>query len=495
MFVIRLGALLLLTFGGLAFLMYPDIKAAAGITGLGAVVALAWYFLTQHGRVIIRVDQEEIRRMDREGGQRIRWVDVSEVEIAESLFPTRTGVVPLRYAIVRGMGRQQIAFADLTFIDGPALYVAAPEPTPITDVAQAEVLLALVADRVGDEKLLPDAEPDEEADESDEPAAEEEEEEEPPPRDRKLHIGLLALLAKLGSKAVKPVIGMFKGTQGVLAAASVGALALLWSWEMAIAVLVLLMVHELGHYFAMRRAGLEVKGIYLIPILGAATVPKDQWRTRSQQAAIALAGPLWSTVLNLIPFVIVLATGDRYPLMATVAGIWALFNFLNLLPISPLDGGRLLSALGNSISSGIGTAISLGAMLLVMGIAILKGLYLVPLLGLIGLAEIASERSSSSLARKLEAASEKERFGPTVLAWYRQMTRPGFPDASEDRLREAELSRYRHMVKLGKVGAMTAGQGAFYFSLYIALGLTAAAILYTVAAVHPELSAFLDILR
>jgi Zn-dependent protease len=489
MFAIRMGALLLLTFAGLALLTRGDFLAASIMTGLGGLVAVVWYVLTQHQRVVIQVDHEAIRRIERDDSQRIRWVDVSEVALGEVLVPQRDEPVAVRFVLVRGMGSQKIAFSDLTYLDGAHLDVGAPDPTPVTDVAQADVLLGLVADRVHDERLLPASAA---ATALDEPGTTIEDA--PVPRERKLRAGLFALFVKLGAKAVKPALGFFKGTQGVLAAASVGALALVLSWQAALALALMLVVHELGHAHAMRRCGLRVRGIYFIPFLGAATVPEDVWRTRGQQARVALSGPLWSTALNLIPAAVLAASGSRDPMLFAITGLMALLNIMNLLPIAPLDGGRLLSAIASSLGTRVGLVVSSVVALAVVGLAFAVELYLFVLLGAIGFVELAAERSVMSRSRLLARAGRVGELEPEGLARLRQLTRPAFPGDSEQKLRELELTKIRRANMLARVEPMSARGVVAWGALYLALLVVLAGLLFWIAAVHPDLEALRSVL-
>ncbi|MCH1932502.1 site-2 protease family protein, partial [Shewanella sp. A25] len=72
--------------------------------------------------------------------------------------------------------------------------------------------------------------------------------------------GLLVLGFKLFKSA--------KVIKVVLAGASVAAYSWLFSFEFAIALILCLVIHEYGHIRAMKRFGLQTKGIYLIPFLG-----------------------------------------------------------------------------------------------------------------------------------------------------------------------------------------------------------------------------------
>lgn len=499
LFAMRLVVLLLLTFGGLALLMHPDWLAAALITGLGAVVAVIWYLVTSHRAGGIRVDDEVLVRLDKADPVRIRWVDVSSVTVGEALVPQRSGTFPLRFVLVRGLGTRRIAFADLTFIDNQQVHVGAPDPTIVTDVSNAEVLLAIVADRVEESGLL------EILDESDRSEGLEAAEggdagtesnvlgAQVRPR-RRFAAGLIALALKLGAKAAKPVLGLFKGTQGVLAAASVGILALIFSWQGALILVGLILFHEFGHFFAMRRSGLPVRGIYLLPF-GAATVADDVWKTRGQQAFIALGGPLWGAALTLVLTIISAATSGRYPLLGAAAALGALLNLLNLLPIAPLDGGRLLSAVSYSIHSTLGLVLSTAALVIGLVFAVAKGLHLFTVLILVGVLELAVERTTAKRLSQLGFVREAHRFTAEILAKLRLLTRPGFPEGAEGKLRELELSKMVHLEKLARIAPMSPRQAAFWFLLYGVLSVGLIALLYWVLALHPDFDALIEVLR
>jgi len=88
----------------------------------------------------------------------------------------------------------------------------------------------------------------------------------------------------------------------------------------------------------------ETRGIYLIPLLGAAAVAEDNFPSRRAEATIALAGPLTGAVLAAGTGLLYFAT--RNGAFAAAAGWMALINLFNLLPVVPLDGGRVVKPLG-----------------------------------------------------------------------------------------------------------------------------------------------------
>ena len=108
------------------------------------------------------------------------------------------------------------------------------------------------------------------------------------------------------------------------------------------------LAHELAHAFVAKRRGVQVEGITLY-LFGGATEIVSEARRWGDEFALTAAGPLTSLGLALV-FGLIAFGADRLALGAVtvVAGELAWLNGIvgafNLLPGSPLDGGRLLEA-------------------------------------------------------------------------------------------------------------------------------------------------------
>jgi Zn-dependent protease len=117
---------------------------------------------------------------------------------------------------------------------------------------------------------------------------------------------------------------------------------LVFGWKLAVVVMLLLLAHELGHYFAFRVYGLPVRLPAFVPLLGAFTAgapPEDL----EQDAYIALAGPLVGLGLAAVCYAIGDATRDRF--WYACADLSAFLNLFNMIPMPPFDGGRIIGAL------------------------------------------------------------------------------------------------------------------------------------------------------
>jgi Zn-dependent protease len=142
---------------------------------------------------------------------------------------------------------------------------------------------------------------------------------------------ILSLL-KIG-KIAGPLISMM---------VSIGAYALIYPWGFAIGIVLLLLVHELGHVIAAKRIGLPVSAPLFIPFLGALITMKKHPLDAKTEAYVAFGGPILGTIGATAVF------GAGYymdsPLLYSLAYIGLLLNLINLLPIHPLDGGRIATA-------------------------------------------------------------------------------------------------------------------------------------------------------
>jgi Zn-dependent protease len=155
-------------------------------------------------------------------------------------------------------------------------------------------------------------------------------------------VALAALLAKFKA-AVLLVLKLKLFTTALSMLVSVGAYAAIWGWRFGLGFVLLLLVHESGHALEARRQGLAVSAPVFIPFMGAAILlremPRDAWR----EARVALAGPLVGSLAAGLCWW--LASTSHSDLLLALAYIGFFINLFNLLPIVPLDGGRIVTAI------------------------------------------------------------------------------------------------------------------------------------------------------
>lgn len=127
---------------------------------------------------------------------------------------------------------------------------------------------------------------------------------------------------------------------------SIGAYAIDSGLPFSVGLVLLILVHELGHVYRLKRLGISASVPMFIPFLGAFIALKEMPPNPKAEADVALEGPIWGTVAALACFGLFWATGDV--LLGRLAWFGFLMNLFNLLPIPPLDGGRAVRAFGPS---------------------------------------------------------------------------------------------------------------------------------------------------
>jgi Zn-dependent protease len=132
-----------------------------------------------------------------------------------------------------------------------------------------------------------------------------------------------------------------------------GLPGLIWSIGLIVLFFVCVILHELGHSLTARRYGVRVPRILLLPIGGMAEFDRIP-RKPSEELLITLAGPAVNFLLvaALLPLVWRgLFTAEEMPgysIASIIDQLWfanLIMGIFNLLPVFPMDGGRILRAL------------------------------------------------------------------------------------------------------------------------------------------------------
>jgi Zn-dependent protease len=128
---------------------------------------------------------------------------------------------------------------------------------------------------------------------------------------------------------------------------SLAVYATIWGWPYAAGFVALLFAHEMGHFVAARQCRLNVGAPTFIPFVGAWIELKDQPHDVRTEAYVAMAGPLVGTVAAVAVYLWGRWTDSTLLLAIAYAGLF--LNLFNLLPISPLDGGRITAIISPRI--------------------------------------------------------------------------------------------------------------------------------------------------
>ena len=157
----------------------------------------------------------------------------------------------------------------------------------------------------------------------------------PAPHQARIHAELAHLTRRRTCRSAS--VWIFVGTLVLFFATLVGHIA-----PLMLAMLVgVLLAHEMGHFVAMRAFGYRETAVYFLPLVGAAASGTKPEATLSERAVVFLAGPVPGLAAGLV-MMNTLPRGDQLGWWTPLTLMLVYVNLFNLLPVLPLDGGRLV---------------------------------------------------------------------------------------------------------------------------------------------------------
>lgn len=103
-------------------------------------------------------------------------------------------------------------------------------------------------------------------------------------------------------------------------------------------------IHELGHVCAALLVGVNVRSVQLLPFGGVAVIEDHGRLTAVREIGIALAGPLQNGIMILMALALKQVEYGNIAYLDYFIGANAMIALFNLLPVLPLDGGKVLQA-------------------------------------------------------------------------------------------------------------------------------------------------------
>lgn len=149
------------------------------------------------------------------------------------------------------------------------------------------------------------------------------------------------------------------------------------------------LLHELAHYAVLRLCGVRTARFTLTGLGASLYVPELHRLSYGAELLSAAAGPL----MNLLLWVLLSLTGREE--LTLFAGAQMVLGVLNLLPVRPMDGGRILwlatayltePYTADRVAAAVGLAASSALLALCLWLVLTTGSGLFPLLGALWLA-------------------------------------------------------------------------------------------------------------
>jgi Zn-dependent protease len=163
-------------------------------------------------------------------------------------------------------------------------------------------------------------------------------------------ITVLVAVGVIGLKFFKTLLIGFKAFKlaailktGLTMILCMWAYALAWGWQFAVAFVLLIFVHEMGHVYALRQFGIRSSVPVFIPFVGAFIAMKEMPPNVEIEAWTGIAGPLVGTGGATLCWSAGLYTGNPFWFAVAYSGFF--LNLFNMIPVRPLDGGRTVAAI------------------------------------------------------------------------------------------------------------------------------------------------------
>lgn len=116
-----------------------------------------------------------------------------------------------------------------------------------------------------------------------------------------------------------------------------------YGWQFAVGFVLLILIHELGHTIANWYYGIKQSPPIFLPYVGALIMLRQNPPDAKAEAVIGIAGPIAGTFGALACYAMYLYTGNPILLVLTHNALF--LNLFNLIPIWPLDGGRVAAGI------------------------------------------------------------------------------------------------------------------------------------------------------
>jgi len=157
---------------------------------------------------------------------------------------------------------------------------------------------------------------------------------------------LLLILGKLKFLLIILKLGKFASTLGSMFI-MIFIYAQMFGWAYGLGFVLLIFAHEMGHYIVAKNVDIDVSGPVFIPFVGAFINMREQPKNALIEAKIAAGGPILGSLAALACVLFYMLTSNSLFLALAYSGF--MINLFNLIPLHPLDGGRIVTAISPKI--------------------------------------------------------------------------------------------------------------------------------------------------
>lgn len=148
---------------------------------------------------------------------------------------------------------------------------------------------------------------------------------------------------------------------------TIGSATLFFSSTLAVLMISIIIVHEVGHWLAFKIAGHTRPRMILLPFIGGAVVSDQPFRSTREEAFVSLMGPGFSALYGIAFMLVAYDLGTDFShifgvdpgpeyvknhyagiMCVGAAALIGIANIFQMIPVPPLDGGHVWRALLHS---------------------------------------------------------------------------------------------------------------------------------------------------
>lgn len=140
--------------------------------------------------------------------------------------------------------------------------------------------------------------------------------------------------------------------------------------------LIVLIIHEMGHFVAMKAFKYKNVRMLFIPLMGAFVQGKKSNYSQKQSLIVLVSGPFPGILIgNLLFWYASLSPYNSW--LAEPALLFVFLNIVNLLPLDPLDGGQMFKLLVKRVNEFLLMIFALVSSLALIAIGAYSGYYII----------------------------------------------------------------------------------------------------------------------
>lgn len=218
-----------------------------------------------------------------------------------------------------------------------------------------------------------------------------------------------------------------------------------------LALVVVLIIHEMGHFSMMKLFNYKNVRMLFIPLMGAFVHGKKEKYSQKEGLIVVSAGPFPGVIIGFL--LMIFSQHLNSPITFQIGALFFILNIINLIPLDPLDGGQLFKLLVNKNQERFLMIFSFVSSLLIIGVGFLLNSFILMIFGfLMGL-------RVRALQKNLELHKDMVDDEIPFVTTYKELTNKDFWKIKQIILeRTPTLAKYIQQADIEEINSILASQ-------------------------------------